>query len=416
MKFRLVFILTLSSVIAIFPGCTKEQAPTGTTTPIVLPPGGQSVISSQNIFALKFFKEVLQQDNSNSNKLISPLSIYTAFSMVYNGATGHTSDEMKTVLQLQDIPTETLNNTIKSLMTGLPKADSKIEMDIANSIWYRSTGPQPLQPFINTVSEYYLSQITKSDFNNPQTVDNINSWVTGKTHGKINRIIDQISPEDIMYLINAVYFKGQWKLKFDQSETKDMTFYVKDPGTVQVPFMTQTATFRYMENHSMQCVELPYGSGSFSMYIILPASGLSVEDLLSSFNGDPMTGTLNEMDSAKVTLYLPKWTYSYDLKDMKPEMSSLGMHDAFTENAAFYNMYPLEAGAYISKAIHKTYIAVDEKGTEAAAVTSIGMGTTSVPQNPVMNVNRPFLYLIAENHTGSVLFLGKVNDPGQQQN
>lgn len=413
MKIRHVLTLTLFFSVVILSGCGKDQAPPATITPVILPQGGQSVITAQNTFALAFFKALLGQDQSASNKLISPLSIHMDFSMVYNGAAGNTLDEMRRALQLGDIPMALLNEVNNTLITGLPLADSRVAMDIANSIWYRDEGPQPLSGFIQTVSESYQAKITGADFTSPQTGNAINTWVAERTRGKINKIIEQVDPADIMYLINAVYFKGQWRQKFESKETQSRAFYTAAEGSVQTPFMKQTGKFRYLENQSMQCVELPYGSGSFSMYILLPASARTPAELLTGFDGDILANDLSSMDSAEVALFMPKWEYSYNLEHLKTEMSSLGMPDAFTQGADFTNMYPAEAGAYISKAIHKTYVAVDEQGTEAVAVTSTGMGTTSVPTVREMDINRPFIYLIAENQTGSILFLGMVNNPAQ---
>lgn len=413
MRFKVSLIVVLFFPALIFYGCGKTQVSPDVINPVVLPENGENVIAAQNDFALKFFKELLEQDKTNSNKLVSPLSIYMDFSMAYNGAAGNTLDEMNSALQLGGISAQLLNEVNKALVTGLPKADSKVELDLANSIWYRNQGAQPLLSFIQTVSDNYMAQITGADFKSPQTVNDINSWVSKNTHGKISHIIDQIDPSDIMYLINAVYFKGQWKLKFDSRQTRSRVFSTPDAGNVQTPFMTQTAVFPYLENQSMQCIELPYGAGSFSMYVILPSANLTTGDLLSTFNSDILKSTLNPMDSTKVTLFMPRWEYKYDISDLRPELSALGMPVAFTGNADFTNMYPASAGAYISKALHKTFISVDEEGTKAAAVTSIGMGTTAVSPNPVMDINRPFLYLIVEKQTGSILFLGMVNNPAQ---
>lgn len=224
MKFRHVLTPTLLLSVLILSGCGKDQAPPDKVTPIVLPQDGQRVITAQNTFALKFFKELLEQDKSAANKLVSPLSIHMDFSMVYNGAAGNTSDEMRQALGLENIPVPLLNDVNNTLVNGLPVADSRVEMDIANSIWYRDQGPQPLSGFIQTVSDSYEAKITGADFNSPQTVNTINTWVAEKTRGKINEIIGQIDPADIMYLINAVYFKGQWRLRFDSKETENRTF------------------------------------------------------------------------------------------------------------------------------------------------------------------------------------------------
>lgn len=413
MKLRHTLIVTLVIISFTFVGCGKDQASVNIVEPIVLPGGGSEVVTAQNTFGLKLFKELLQQDQDDGNKLISPLSIHMDFCMAYNGASGKTKDEMGRALEVADVPVSLLNSVNNTLINGLPAVDPKVAIHVANSIWYRNTGAQPLPGFIQSVSDAYEAQIAGLDFNDPATLKKINSWVSEKTKRKIDKIIDKIDSDDIMYLVNAVYFKGRWKMKFDGKQTKNRAFYKAGNLAVQTPFMTQTAALRYAGNQSMQIVELPYGSGSYSMYIILPGQDLTPESLVSSFDENILKNTLASLDSTVITVYLPKWKSTYEIKDMKPLLWSLGMEEAFSAgNADFSQMYDPGVGAYISKALHKTFIAVDEEGTEAAAVTSIGMTTTSTGML-VMDINRPFLYLIAERQTGSVLFLGEVNDPSK---
>lgn len=412
MKKHFIWIVTFTLIF--MAGCVKDNMEPVVVKPITLPSNGEKVIAAQNRFAFNFFKSALRQDPTFSNKLISPMSIYLDLSMAYNGAAGATLDSMKKALQLDNVTHDQLNSTSKILMQGLPETDPKVTIRIANSIWYRDEGIPPLPDFLKITSHDYLARVTAADFNDPATKNEINGWVAGKTHDKIKKVIDHIDPTDVMYLINAVYFKGQWKFKFDSKETRNRTFNAPDEGPVQASFMTQTGAFLFYQNDSMACIELPYGSGAFNMYILLPDEHITARQLALSLNESAFKHVLSSMDSFRVQLWMPKWEYRYEIKNMKPELTDLGMAIAFGPHADFSNMYPRSHQVSISKALHKTYIAVDEKGTEAAAVTAIGIGTTSMPAGPpVMDINRPFLYVIAEKNTGAVLFTGEVNNPAE---
>ncbi len=407
-KFR--FIIFSALLIAVIAGCTKEPI-SPVHRPLTLPEDADQVIGAQNRFAFELFKQVLQRDNSTSNKLISPFSISMALGMTSNGAAGTTQKAMLRALQLENVPNELFNETNRNLITGLPEEDSKVEINIANSIWYRNKGHQPLASFLQISKDDYHAQVNSADFGNKKTVSQINNWVADATHQKIKKIIETINPTDLMFLINAIYFNGQWKYKFDADETKDQVFHAPD-GAVQTPFMTQKGTFNYGRNDSFQMLELPYGTGDFNMYILMPDPSLSPAQLGSSLNVNTFNQYLSALDSVNLRLYLPKWEYDYKIKDMKPELTGLGMGVAFSPEADFSNMYPPEAGAVISKVIHKTYIKVNEKGTEAAAVTAVRMVmTTASLSEPTVKIDHPFLYLITERSTGAVLFMGIVNNP-----
>lgn len=399
--FPVIFLLAAS--------CGKTPDPV-VHQPLTLPEQAERVIAAQNEFTFRLFKNVLQEDNSPANKLVSPLSIYLALSMAYNGSAGETQAAMGKALQLTAVPIELLNKTNQQLITGLPKEDSRVSVNIANSIWYRNDGYQPLAAFLEATKDYYLAEVSGAAFNSA-TVNRINDWVAEATRQKIKTILSSISPSDVMYLVNATYFKGQWKYKFDADKTKKRTFYATG-GDVQTPFMMQKATFNYTKNDSLQLIELPYGAGDFNMYILLPNEADNLTRFASSLNVTTFNAYLSALDSTKIKLYLPKWKYQYEIQNMKPELDRLGMGVAFLKGEAdFSNMYPQEAEAYISKVVHKTYIEVNEEGTEAAAATAVGIGVTSMVPRPVMNVDRPFLYFITEKTSGAVLFVGLVNNP-----
>jgi serpin B len=322
---------------------------------------------------------------------------------------------MDAALRLKGIDLKSLNDLCNSLITSLPDEDNRVQLAIANSIWYRQNSYQPFPSFLNTVQDNYRASITPLNFDDPGAVKTINKWVSDKTNQKIPSVLQSISPDDLMFLINAIYFNGSWKYAFKSSNTSNDQFYLADGTTKNVPFMKQKISTKMFANNSFKMIELPYGGGnSFSMYVLQPVNQEeSLESFALSLNENILKEAINKMDSNNIDVQIPKWEYSYEIQNMEPELSKLGMGIAFSDRADFSKIYdPAQVSVYISKAIHKSYIKVDEAGTEAAAVTVIGIAyTTSLPSPPVFKLNHPFLYTIVEKQTGAVLFLGTVNDP-----
>jgi serpin B len=398
--------------------CKKDNSSSpDITKQLILPAGSAAVIDAGNQFAWKFFNTVLQQDPAANNKLISPLSIYTALSMVYNGANSSTRDSITKTLQLNGISIDDLNALNKALIEQMPSEDNKVTLNIANSIWYRNNGIQPLPDFLNTVQHNYDAQIQSLDFNNPSAVNTINSWVAQKTNNKIPSVLDKIDPSDIMFLINAIYFNGAWMHSFKTANTHNLDFHLYGGNTVSVPFMSAEMTLLTNINPSFTLVDIPYGGGkSYDMYILLPKKNdQPITDFAAALDQTTLTNALSNLDSQGVTLNLPKWEYAYNIDDMKPHLAQLGMGIAFGNTADLSNMYPKSPDPiYISRALHKTYIKVSEQGTEAAAATVIGVGqTTAILSPPVLTIDHPFIYIIREKQAGSILFLGIVNNPSK---
>jgi serine protease inhibitor len=409
--FYTLLILLISS-------CAKTNTiPNQKTEIIVLPPNGPSVINSSNRFAFDFFRATLQKDVESNNKLISPLSIYLALSMVCNGANNATKDSIANTLRLDGIDINSLNSLCHTLISSFPGEDNRVQLSIANSIWYRQNSYKPLSSFLNIVESNYKASINPLNFNDPNSVKTINNWVAQKTNNKISQVIQSISTDDLMYVINAIYFNGAWKYAFNTSNTTKDVFYLQDGSTRSVPFMKQKITTKMFANNAFTLIELPYGGGkSFSMYLLKPTNQQeSLKTFALSINEYILKDAINKMDSFSFELQIPKWEYSYELKDMRSELSMLGMGIAFGDGADFSKLYdPQQTSVHISKAIHKAYIKVNEEGTEAAAVTIIGIGVTSFPALPsVLKIDHPFLYTIIEKQTGAVLFLGTVNDPSK---
>jgi serpin B len=416
MKKIIIYLLITIPVTAPFISCKKNNQVADQTQIVNLPANGISVVTANNKFAFNFLQATLQNDTLPDNKLISPLSIYLALSMVYNGANNATVDSMANVLQLSGISVDNLNATCKALLQQLPVEDNEVQLSIANSIWYNKNNAQPLTSFLDTTMDFYNAAVQPLNFADQNSVNTINSWIAAHTDNKIQNVLTVIDPTDLMYLINAIYFNGAWKNAFNPSNTHNQNFYLQNGSTVSTPFMNQELTVNKYSDSSMNVMELPYGSGkSYSMYIIFPVNQQQTINVLASMmNQNILSDVLGHMDSALVELSMPSWEYSYAINDMKPELSSLGMNIAFGDGADFSKMYnPNQGNAYINKAIHKTYIKVNEQGTQAAAVTVIGVVTTVAPLETILTIDHPFLYAIIEKQTGTVLFVGTVNDPSQ---
>lgn len=412
MRFRIPNTFCLLSLLVLgFLSCKKDISIV--TRPLNLPPGSNAVIDASNQFAFKFFNTVLQQDPALNNKLVSPLSVYTALSMVYNGAANATRDSIARVLQLNGIPIEDLNALSKALIQQMPKEDSRVTMDIANSIWYNRNGLIPIPAFLNTIQNDYNGQTRSLDFGSPSAAPTINSWIAQNTNNKIQNVLDNTDPFDQMYLVNAIYFNGTWKYGFKPENTRGGDFG-RPGGNVNVPYMSAQMTVRVAHDPSFTLVELPYGGGnSYDMYLALPNDkDQSIKDFAASLDATKLTNTLSGLASERIGLNLPKWEYAYSIDDMKPNLAEMGMGIAFGYDADFANMYSVPPGTlYISRAIHKTYIKVSEQGTEASAATVVGVTLTAVPAIPLISFDHPFVYILRERQTGLILFIGIVTDP-----
>lgn len=398
------------------PSCKKTTPVGDQTKTITLPAGGSTIITANNQLAFNLLQTTLQQDAMATNKLISPLSIYLALSMTYNGSAGATMDSMAKTLQIPGLDMNTLNTACKALIAQLPGEDNKVQLSIANSIWYRENVAQPLAPFLATTKDDYDATAQALDFKDPNSVNTINNWVAQKTNNKIPTIIQNISSTEVMFLINAIYFNGAWKNAFKTSDTRNDTFQLQNGSVETIPFMNQEITTKFYADGSFKMFELPYGGGkSYSMYILLPNDPhQSIASFASQMDQTHLSAAIGAMDSSTLGLEIPKWEYSYGIDNMQPELSQLGMGIAFSDRANFSNVYdPAQLAVKISRVIHKTYIKVNEVGTQAAGVTTVGLEPLSMPEIPLIQVNHPFLYSIVEKQTGAVLFLGVVNDPAQ---
>lgn len=371
----------------------------------------QQLINNSNEFGFDVFKEVLNSSLEDQNVMYSPLSATLALAMTYNGAAGTTKTAFENTLHLTGLTPEEINQSMYDLCDALTGVDSKITLDLANSIWYRNTFSVE-SDFLDTNKKYYDAEVSDLDFNDPNSVNIVNNWVNDKTNGKIPTIINEINPAEVMYLINATYFKGNWRSKFDPSLTENEPFTLQNGTTIQVPTMKQETKMGALNNDLFTAVELSYGRGNFSMVLMIPQTGKTLSDLENELNQENWQNWMDQMmDSVKLVIHLPKFTFSYE-KTLNQELKNLGLGIAFDAlNADFSKINPNDP-FWISFVKQKTYVKVDEEGTEAAAVTVVGGVTSSLPVSVFFN--HPFLFAIREKSTGTILFIGRVMDPSQE--
>ncbi len=369
----------------------------------------KNIASSDNAFGFKLFAQI-NEGQQNKNVFISPFGISMAFGMLLNGANGPTLDSLEKALGDQGMTLTDINSAYKNSSAYLTTLDAHIAFQDANSIWYRN-GFQVLPDFLNVNKSYFDADVNALDFNLPSAVQTINDWVDTKTYGKIPTILEgPIDPSTVMYLINAIYFKGAWTHTFDTASTKDASFTCSDGSIASCKVMGQANTFAYYGDSALQAIDLPYGDRSYSMTVVLPAIGVSIDQFASALTQDQWNSIIGKLDSAKVNLYLPKFTLNY-IRLLNDDLKALGMGIVFDPSRADLSHIRQGGGLAVSEVLHKTYVDVNEEGTEAAAVTLIGIIATVATETPVMRIDRPFIFAIREHQSGTILFIGKVDSP-----
>jgi|AntRauTorcE11898_2_1112593.scaffolds.fasta_scaffold21517_1 serpin B len=376
LKITAIFLLTGIFLLS----CESENTSPKGIKEIKLSTTDNSVVNASNQLGFDMMQDLVANAEEHENLLISPLSISYALNMTHNGAEEDTKTEMGQSLNLEGIPLPDVNESYRHLTESLQNADEKVTMEIANSIWYRDTFSVE-DEFIQVNQEYYDAEVSPLDFSNTEAAkETINEWVANNTHDKIDKIVEFINPLDVMFLMNAVYFKGQWKHPFNEDKTTQRSFYPRDGEMIQVPTMHIEKDFLFLENDFCTGVELPYGRGNFSMVLLLPDEGQLPEDIINNLSSDSWDAMLAEADTTEISVSLPKYKFSYK-KMLNQTLKNLGMEKAFNELEANFNKIHSDTGLYISRINHKSFIDVNEEGTEAAAATSVRVTVTSMPDN-----------------------------------
>jgi len=410
------FLILAGFLLLVSYSCEDNNNPEPDPNEIELTQKGKVLVEADNLFGINLFKEVLQAEEPETNVMISPLSISLALAMTYNGADGDTKAAMEETLELAGLTTEQINENYKFLIDALSSVDPKVLMSIANSIWYKHTFPVE-QDFIDVNQNYYYAEVSPLDFGDPNAVNTINNWIADKTNDLITEVLDFIPADAVMYLINAIYFKGIWKFEFDETETEEEPFYLSGGTTKDVPMMVQEESFNYLSNDFIQAVEMPYGQGNYSMIVLLPQNGKTLNEVVEELSNETCNSWLGDFHKEeKVVIHLPRFKFEYE-NLLNEELISMGMGIAFDPGNADFSKINPDRQLYISRVIHKSFIEVNEEGTEAAAVTVVEGYTSGEGGEPFISfhVNQPFLFAIREKYTNTIIFIGKVMEPEYEE-
>jgi len=355
-------------------------------------------------FAFDFLKKHNAAEKADKNYFVSPLSLHIALGMLANGADGKTKEELLKGLGVSS-DLVTTNRIYKDLIDNLPNSDPKVTNTIANSVWYRNTFSVE-KNFLDILTASFNAQTYAEDFSNSATVGKINTWASDNTNGKIKKVIDQIEPTHVMFLMNALYFKGDWKIPFKTENTKDASF-AGISGTKTAKMMNMTEKVKYTNRPNYQAIELAYGNGNYVMTILLPNEKSNVSNVLNSLSVSEWKNFNTALSEQKVIVGLPKFTLEYET-NLNSVLSNLGMPTMFSDFADLSKISPPAGKLKVGFVKQNTFVAIDEKGTEAAAVTTIGIELTSAPIMPEFICNRPFVFFISEKQSNTILFAGKI--------
>lgn len=405
-----------------FNSCGKISADNDTETEeakerkdITLTRSQAMLVSGGNDLACNMMKMIASENTKSF--IFSPLSLEYALAMVNNGAAGETEKQIRSVIGFGDNSAKEVNEFYKYLTENLLSVDNTVAMNIANAQVFNTAigdASKYKKEYKNALTGYYDALFEGYDFarNNSQALSAINSWASKQTEGMINPLLEELDGDSATLLMNAIYFKGSWADKFNSSQTRKEEFSKADGTKIKVDMMNQTSNVSFVSNKNYRAISKPYGNGAFRMTFILPEEGITTAKLANSFDRTALESIIRSTGSYEVIIKIPKFETSFTitLNDM---LKSLGMVDAFDTSKADFSSMSSELSLYISRVLQKARIKVEEKGTEAAAVTVIDMKVNSAM--PVYNepylfyATRPFLYVISEISTGAIMFMGQYN-------
>lgn len=374
--------------------------------------------NDNNAFTLNFFQS-LNGKTKNQSIVCSPLSITYVLSMVNDAATGTTEQELEQTLGFHAGGIQAVNNYCKNLIDNLPHVDEKVQLNIANAIFVNDKY-QLKKQFQQDMANYYDAKAEALDFSSLSTLDRINGWCDEKTRGMIPTILERVDPRTVSYLLNAIYFKAEWASMFEKKDTREEVFTTPD-GETRVPLMHQNVYMNYLRNDQYAAVSIPYGNGQWMMTVMLPEDGKTTDDVISSlaasgWSTDFLKNPLREARRYAVDLKLPRFETAFDTDDaggLIELLMGMGIRRAFDGNSAEIPNMCENGDLYISMMKQKAKIKVNEEGSEAAAVTIAGLNflsavaDTQEPPKATFHANRPFVYLIHEQSSGVILFVGK---------
>ena len=358
-------------------------------------------------------QEAVQRETELDNTVISPLSIAAALYMTYNGADGETKTAMGETLKLNGISPDSLNAAFLELTKLLEDTEAEVRLTSANAIFWDEARLSPSGNFLARMVSFYEAETFNEDFQNNAgaVLDKINSWVNDQTEGRIQKILDKLDPQEVMFLVNALYFIGDWEQPFAAEVTSDQAFTLSNGQEIRVPTMYQDNTFTYYDGNDFKGVSCTFADTSLAMWFVLPPAGQKIDDFIADISyEDIVEGLMLKANSGRLELQLPKFEVNYKIQ-LNDVLKAMGMEIAFDPmQANFSNIGSTAFGnTYISRVEHKTFLKIDEKGAEGAAVTSVGIGVTSLP--PSIKFDRPFLTILIHKSTQTPVFIGKIENP-----
>jgi serine protease inhibitor len=410
MRYRIITIAIISSVLGTLAAYAiayyRNAGESG--RPAAAGKFDERLVAANNSFGFELFNQ-LQLKDRGKNIFYSPLSVALALSMAYNGAHGETREAMRRTSKTEGLSLDEINQASAALLNALRSSDPKVELAIANSLWtHRDVKFR--EDFLERNRQFFGAEVASLDFGAPGTPSTINNWVSRNTKRKILAIIDQINPDDVMFLINAVYFKGQWENKFKKTLTRKEPFYPLSGPQKDVQMMSQSGNYQYYRGNKFQALRLFYSAKSASLDLFLPDKDSSIDDLLKELNFERCRQWAGSFYDTPGDIRIPRFKISYE-NSLKDPLKALGMEVAFERGKADFSEMRDQNDLYISEVIHKAVVDVDEEGTEAAASTSVVMTQVSARLPFTFIADHPFVMMIRDQRTDAILFMGVVVDP-----
>lgn len=389
-------------------GCEKKGEEFTQRSARELTGAEKDLIGANNRFSLKLFRKMVE-DGRDANIVISPFSISMGLGMTCNGADGTTREAMKRTLEWSDLSLESVNESSRSLMRLVEGIDPHVELKIANSIWHdRRLAVE--KEFIDLSKRYFNAEVTGLDFSEADASNIINEWISEATNGRIKQIVDEVIDTNVvMCVISGSHFKGVWMYQFDEEDTKDDWFLLPDGSPKPCKMMEQRGEYDYFSTDHFQALDLPYGEGLFRMTIFLPSPGNHIDSLIAEFNEGNWDGWMRSFSKDSGDVFVPKFTVESE-DTLNEVVRALGMGIAFSPAARFTRISK-SGGIWIFWVTQKSCVEVNEEGTEAAAAASVVLGKGPSPSGFKFRVDRPFVFVIRERHSQTILFLGRVVEP-----
>ncbi len=362
-------------------------------------------IRASNAFGFDLLEEVVAEDRSSS-VFISPFSASMALGMTMNGADGATFDAMRQTLRFGDLSEDEINESYRGLLDLLVELDPDVEVAVGNAVWHR-LGLTLRESFRDRVESHFDARVEGLDFGDPASAEVINQWVREATRDRIETMVEPPIPSNIVaYLMNAVYFKAGWTEPFDPDLTRTEPFHLPNGGTEPVELMMRDDTLRVHVTDRYAAVDLPYAGQAYSMTVVVPKGDVAVHDLVEEADDQWWSALVDGFHTTRAQVWLPRFELEWEAR-LNDALRAMGMEIAFQPGADFSRMFE-DAGPWIDEVKQKTFVRVDEEGTEAAAATSVSMATSLPPQ---VRADRPFLFAIRERLSGTILFMGVIVEP-----